>query len=233
MAGYRQSRPEKAKAAAAAVAIHLVIGAAFLAGLATDVTQRKVDALQTFEVAPPPPPIVDVQLDESAPSGDPGEAGAKAEATPIVAPEPEIALPAVSPVAAAPVAGQGAAPSAGAAAAGSGAGAGGSGQGLGGGGSGGSGIGTEARLLSGNRSRISARMLRQFSVDRGYAHLLLTVAATGRVTECGVLQGSGNATVDQHLCGIMIRQSRWAPARDRQGNPISVQVRYTSTWNRN
>lgn len=233
MASYRQSRPDKAKAATAAVVIHLAIGAAFLTGLATDVAQRQSDALQTFDVTPPPPPIVDVQPDDSAPSGDPGEAGLKAEPTPVVAPEPEIAVPATPPIAAAPVSGQGAAPSAGAAAAGTGTGAGGSGQGLGGGGSGGSGIGTEARLLSGNRSGISGRLLRQFGVDRGYAHLLLTVAETGRVTGCKAIQGSGSAEVDRHLCGIMISQSRWAPARDRQGRPINVQVRYTSTWSRN
>lgn len=233
MPGYHQSKPEKAKAAAAAVVIHLGIGAAFLAGLATDVAQRDSEALQTFDVAPPPPPVVDVQPEDSAPSGDPGEAGRKAEPTPVIAPEPEIELPAESPVAAAPVPGQGAAPSAGAAASGTGTGAGGSGQGLGGGGSGGRGIGTEARLLAGNRARISGRLLRQFGVDRGYAHLLLTVATTGRVTDCSVTQGSGSAEVDRHLCDVMMRQSRWAPARDRQGQPLTVQVRYTSTWSRN
>lgn len=227
MAGYRQSRPEKAKAAAAAVVIHLAIGAAFLTGLATDVAQRQTDALQTFDVAPPPPPVINVEPDDSAPSGDPGESGRKAEPTPVVAPEPEIAVPATPPIAAAPIAGQGAAPSAGAAAAGTGTGAGGRGQGLGG-----SGIGTEARLLSGNRSGIAGRLLRQLGDDRGYAHLLLTVAATGRVTECKAIQGSGSAEVDRHLCGIMIRQSRWAPARDLQGRPLTVQVRYTSTWSR-
>src|SRR5690606_9001542 len=233
MAGYRQSRPEKAKAAAAALVIHVAIGAAFLTGLATDVAQRESEALQTFDITPLPPPVIDVEPDDSAPSGDPGEAGSKAEPTPVVAPEPEIELPAESPVAAAPVPGQGAAASAGAAAAGTGTGAGGSGTGLGGGGSGGSGIGTEARLLSGNRSRVSGRLLRQFGVDRGYAHLLLTVAATGRVTDCSVIQGSGSGEVDRRLCDIMMRQSRWAPARDRQGRPITVQLRYTSTWSRN
>jgi hypothetical protein len=52
------------------------------------------------------------------------------------------------------------------------------------------------------------------------------------VTDCSVLQGSGSAEVDQALCGLMVRQSRWAAARDRQGRPITVKVRYTATWSK-
>ena len=47
-----------------------------------------------------------------------------------------------------------------------------------------------------------------------------------------ILQSTGDARVDQALCSLMIRRSRWAPARDRQGNPISVRVRYTATWSK-
>lgn len=233
MAGYRQSKPDRAKAAAAALLVHVAIGAAFLTGLVTNVSRQSSEALQTFDVTEPPPPIVVPIEEEPAPKGDPGEAGKKAEPTPIVVPPPRIEVPARSPVAAAPVPGQGAAPSAGAATAGTGTGAGGTGSGLGGGGSGGSGIGSQARLLSGNRARLSGRLLRQFSVDRGYAHLQLNISATGRVTNCSILQGTGSPQVDQELCSIMVNRSRWSPARDRQGRPIAVQVRYTSTWSKN
>lgn len=234
MAGYRQGNPDRAKAAAAALVVHVAIGAAFLTGLVTNVSQRPSEVLQTFDVTePPPPPIIFPVEEEPAPKGDPGEAGKKAEATPIVVPPPKVEVPARSPVAAAPVAGLGAAPSAGAATAGAGTGAGGSGTGLGGGGRGGSGIGSEARLLSGNRSRLSRHLLRQFAVDHGYAHLFLTISPTGRVTNCSVQQGTGSPQVDQQMCAIMLNQSRWTPARDRQGRPIAVQVRYTSTWRKN
>ncbi len=102
---------------------------------------------------------------------------------------------------------------------GTGPGAGGSGTGRGGGGSGGGGgIGAEARLLGGNSAKLPSRLLRVFAADRGYGHLLLTVAEAGRVTDCSVLQSTGDARVDQALCNLMIRQSRWEPARDRQGN---------------
>ena len=233
MAGYRQSNPDRAKAALAAVLVHAAIGAAFLAGLVVNVSDRPSEILETFDVTPPPPPPV-IEVEESAPKGDPGEAGKKAEPTAIVVPEPKIPLPAKPPVAAAPIAGQGAASSAGAAAAGTGTGAGGSGSGRGGGGAGGDGggIGSDARLLSGNRARLSGRLLRQFPGERGYAQLLLDVAATGRVTNCGILQGSGSPQVDAEMCAVMLRRSRWEPARDRQGRAIAVQVRYTSTWSK-
>jgi hypothetical protein len=44
------------------------------------------------------------------------------------------------------------------------------------------------------------------------------------------MQSTGDNQVDHTLCNLMIRRSRWAPARDRQGHPITVQLRYTATW---
>ena len=130
------------------------------------------------------------------------------------------------------IAGSGNATTAGAATTGTGPGAGRSGTGRGGGGSGG-GIGSEARLLGGNSSRLPSRLLRGFAADRGYGHLWLTVSGSGRVTDCSVMQSTGDAQVDRALCGIMINRSRWAPARDRQGRPITVRLRYTATWSKN
>ena len=236
MSSYRTSRSDRAKAAGAALAVHVVLGAAFFVGLATDLERRQSESLRTFDVIePPPPPVIEPPpSDSEAARGDPGAAGRKSEPTPVVAPEPAIAIPVPSPVPAAPVAGQGSAPKSGAAAEGSGTGAGGTGTGRGGGGSGGSGtgLGSEARLLGGNRSRLPSRLLRVFAADRGYAHLLLNVSGAGRVIGCDVLRGTGSQPVDQALCNVMLRQSRWAPARDRQGRPITVQVRYTATWSK-
>lgn len=234
MAGYRQSRPDRAKAAAAALLVHVAIGAAFLTGLVTNVSRLPSDVLKTFDVTePPPPPIQEPEPRvDAAPEDQAAPPNLRADPSPVVAPETRLPVP--SPVPAAPVAGAGSATSAGAAAvSGPGTGAGGSGSGLGGGGSGGSGIGSEARLLSGNRARLSGRLLRQFAVDRGYAHLQLAISASGRVTNCSILQGTGSPQVDQELCSIMVNRSRWSPARDRQGRPIAVQVRYTSTWSKN
>jgi protein TonB len=237
MPGYsaESTRPDKAKAiVGVAIVYAMLVGAALLMPSDSPLGVRESDPTVLIDVKeipqPQPPPPEEpgkAKLEE-------GAAGRKAEPTPIIAPEPAIALPAKPPVVAAPVAGTGSAATAGAAETGTGPGAGGSGTGRGGGGSGGGGgIGTEARLIGGNSAKLPSRLLRPFTADRGYGYLTLTVGETGRVTDCGVVQSTGNAEVDQALCNLMIRQSRWEPARDRQGNAISVKVRYTATWTKN
>ena len=188
-----------------------------------------IDVRELPEPQPPPPE------DPGKAELEEGAAGKKAEPTPVVAPKPAIEVPAKPPIVAAPIAGTGSAATAGAATSGTGPGAGGSGTGRGGGGSGGGGggLGSEARLLGGNSSRLSSSLLRVFAADRGYGDLLLTVAESGRVTDCSVLLSTGDAEVDRALCSLMIRRSRWSPARDRQGNPVTVKVRYTATWSKN
>lgn len=220
---------DRARSVAATAAIHLALGAALLTGLALNVERKADDGLKMYDVAPPPPPppATPEQL-SSAPSQQPAPAGKKAEPSRIVAPPAR--LPAPKSVPAAPLAGTGSSSSAGTAVSGSGTGAGGAGSGRGGGG--GRAIGTEARLLSGNRARLPRQLLRAFAADRGYAHLLLTVGESGRVTGCSVIQGTGSGPVDDAMCQVMIGQSRWAPALDTAGRPISVQLRYTSTWSK-
>jgi protein TonB len=236
--GYRSSpsAAERAKAISGVAAVYFMVVAAALM-MPSDSPLRigeneptvLIDVKELPEPQPPPPEEPGkAELEE-------GAAGKKAEPTPVVAPKPAIEVPAEPPIVAAPIAGTGSATTAGAATTGTGPGAGGSGTGRGGGGSGGGGggIGSDARLLGGNSSRLSSRLLRVFTADRGYGDLLLTVAETGRVTDCSVLLSTGDADVDQALCNLMIRRSRWSPARDRQGNPITVKVRYTATWSKN
>ncbi len=217
-------RRDRARSAAATAAIHLALGIAFLTGLALQPERRAENSLKTFDVEPPhPPPPIKVTPDKP-PSEASAPAGKKADPSPIVAPPAR--LPSPQPIAAAPIAGSGTSFNAGAAASGSGTGASGNGAPRGGGG----GIGTEARLLSGNRGRVPRQLLRPFAADQGFAHLLLTIGESGRVTGCSVIQGTGSDVVDQTMCQILIGQSRWSPALDTAGRPISVQLRYTSTW---
>jgi protein TonB len=225
---YQPDGRDRAKAAGGALIVHVLLGAALLTGLALHPQFRREDAFKTFDVEPPPLPPRAMekpknQLDDKKAAPE----GKKAEPSPIVAPPAKI--PNSQPVQAAPVAGQGAAASSGAGTSGAGTGAGGDGNGRGGGGNS---IGTEARLLSGNRSRVPRQLLRQFAADRGYANLLLTVAGSGRVTDCKVMESSGSPDVDQVMCRVMTGQSQWAAARDTQGRPITVQVRYTATWSK-
>ena len=234
MPSYRAalSRPDKAKAIAGVVVVYAMIAGAVLM-MPSDAPlriggQEATDLINIRELPKPQPPPPE---EPGKAQEEEGAAGKRAEPTPVVAPKPRIELPAKPPVPAAPIAGTGSATTAGAATAGTGPGAGGSGTGRGGGGSGGGGgIGTQARLLGGNSSRLSSGLLSVFAANEGYGHLWLTVAESGRVTACSVMQTTGDARVDQALCSLMIRQSRWAPARDRLGRPITVTLRYTATW---
>lgn len=228
------TRSDRVKAIASIIALYAAMIAAMML-VRADTSPRTVESTPSVlidiqEPPPPPPP----EPDPGKAKEEEGAAGKKDEPTPIVAPQPKIVVPAKPPVAAAPVAGTGLSPNAGAATAGTGPGAGGSGTGRGGGGSGGGGggIGSDARLLGGNSAKLPSRLLRVFAADRGYGYLLLTISDAGRVSDCGVLQSTGSADVDQALCSLMLRQSRWAPAHDKQGKPISVKLRYTATWSK-
>ena len=226
------TRPDKAKAIGAIVVVYsAIIGAALMMPSDAPLRLGEQPPTELIDIQPLPEPEPPPPEDPGKAEEEEGAAGKKAESTPVVAPKPRIVVPAKPPVTAAPIAGTGSAATAGAATSGTGPGAGGSGTGRGGGGSGGGGgIGSEARLLGGNSSRLPSRLLRVFAANQGYGHLWLTVSESGRVTDCSVMQSTGDAQVDQALCAIMVRQSRWAPARDRQGQPISVRLRYTATW---
>ena len=230
MAGYRQNNPDRAKAALAALLVHVAIGAAFLTGLVVNVSDRPSEVLETFDVSlpPPPPPVVE---QESAAKGDPGEAGKKAEPTPIVAPKPQIEIPAKPPVAAAPVPGQGAAPSAGAATAGSGTGAGGSGTGLGGGGTGGTGAGfTPARRISKIPDREYRRFVTTSGMRRGSVAITVKVNTDGRPSDCRVTRSSGNRQADSLMCQLTLQFVRFRPARDPQGRLVAQDMTWMPDW---
>lgn len=235
MAGYRQSNPDRAKAAVAALLVHAAIGAAFLTGLVVNIADRPSQVMRTFDVSlpPPPPPIVEVEP-ESAAKGDPGDAGKKAEPTPIVAPKPKIELPAKPPVAAAPVPAQGAAPTAGAAKAGTGTGAGGTGSGLGGGGSGGSGAGfTPARRISKIPDREYRRFVATSGMRRGSVAITVKVNTDGRPSDCRVMRSSGSPLTDSLMCQLTVQYVRFRPARDPQGRLVAQDITWTPDWSPN
>jgi protein TonB len=226
MAGYRQSKPDKAKAAAAALVVHALIGAAFLTGLVTHVERKPSEILQTIDIALPPPPPPIVEDEQSASKRDPGDAGKKAEPTPVVAPKPAIAVPAKPPMAAAPVAGQGAAPSAGAAA-GTGTGAGGSGNGLGGG----TGVGfTPARKITKIPDHEYRRIKALSGSSRGSVGILIRVGADGTPSDCRISRTSGNAGVDALMCQLTLSYVRFRPARDPKGRAVAQDITWYPDW---
>lgn len=226
------SRPDQAKAIVGVAAIYAaIVAAALLMPPNSPLRMGESNPTVLINIKPMPEPEPPPLEEPGKAAEEEGAAGKKAEPTPVVAPKPRIKVPAKPPVAAAPIAGTGSATTAGVSTTGTGPGAGGSGTGRGGGGSGGGGgIGSGARLLGGNSARLPSSLLRVFATQEGYGHLWLTISERGRVSTCSVMQTTGDGQVDQALCSLMLRRSRWAPARDRQGRPIATQIRYTATW---
>lgn len=229
MAGYRQSNPDRAKAAAAALVVHVAIGAAFLTGLVTHVAQRRDEVMRTFDVSLPPPPPPVVEEKKSPAKSDPGEAGKKANPTPVVAPKPKIEVPAKSPVVAAPVAGTGSAATAGAALAGNGTGAGGNGNGLGGGGDGGAGF-TPAQKITKIPDREYRQIRAMSGMSRGSVGLSIRVGADGVPSNCRIVRSSGNSGVDSLMCQLTTAWVRFRPARDPQGRPVAQDITWFPDW---
>ncbi len=232
MASYRDppTRAERAKAIAAVAAIHIALAALVFSksravpGISAQAPTQLIDVTLPPPPQPPPKPAARPEREE-------GAVGKKANPSPIVLPPPRIALPASNPLPTAPVAGSGSATSAGSATAGTGPGAGGTGSGSGGGGAGGE-IGEDARLLSGGLSRRDYRRLRDFAAPSGRAVLAILITGDGRVARCSVRQSSGDPALDTALCAILQPRMVWAPARDRNGRPLTVGIIYTAVWSR-
>jgi len=236
--------------AGATLLIHLALGLALLWGLDAPLPQMLRDPLAVFEIAPPPPPPepprppprrVDAANTRRAAPGREGAASPpnlRSEATPVVAPVPLVQLPIPTPIVAAPIAGRGADPSSGAAeipGPGTGAGGFGDGSGSGYGGDGGGGGGgfapeTPPRLL---RGRISDRDFPRWADEQGIAGAVgvrFTVAIDGRATRCRITRSSGSAQLDAFTCGLLERRYRFAPSRDRRGEPVSADIIETHSW---
>lgn len=223
-------RGDRAKAASAVIAVHLLLGAALLTGLALHIDRKHVDSLATFDVAPPlPPPPPPVEDRRTLPTSSKSEpAGRKADPSPIVAPPSKV--PTQQPVVAALVSGTGSAPTAGAANTGGGSGAGGLGNGLSGDGGGGGRIG--AMLINGRLTNRDYRTIAGPDVPSGSAMYVLLVNTDGRVERCRPAASSGSARIDQSLCAILTQRLRFRPAMERDGRPLYQDVSYVARWGR-
>ncbi len=234
MAYRAEDNPDRIKAVAGVLLVHAALAAVILSGLHVRFADRMVVPLKTFDInapAPPPSPPPPRQTAERA-RDEEGAAGKKAVPTPVVAPEPRIAVPATPPIRASRVAGQGSASSAGAASAGTGTGAGGSGSGLGGGGQGDFSGFTPARMLN----KIPDREYRRISSGRiphGSATIRFRVSPNGRMTSCRVIRSSGDHYVDWVVCNAATNHLRFSPARDASGRPVAQDMSYTPTWRPN
>jgi periplasmic protein TonB len=222
-------RPDRAKAIAAVVAVHVALAFVILTGLNVRTASEAVERLKTFNLAPPPPPRPPpppppkVEKRQAA-EKPPGAPAPRAEPTPIVAPPPRIALP--SPIPAAKVAGTGSATSSGAGASGTGSGAGGTGNGTGGGGTG---AYTPARKLT----KIPNREYRRFAatgVPSGSVAINIRVNPDGTVSNCRVVRSSGSPYADSLMCQLTLQYVRFSPARDPYGRPVAQDVTWVPNW---
>jgi len=55
----------------------------------------------------------------------------------------------------------------------------------------------------------------------GTARAQLTIGPDGRVTNCNLIQSSGNGSLDSATCNILRRRAKFTPARDSNGQPTS------------
>lgn len=231
MPSYRAdpSRPDRAKAIFAVVAVHAAIAALILTspGTVSMIGESEPTVLIDIKELPPPPPEPQPKADRV--KEEEGAAGKKAEPTPIVAPKPRIVVPAKPPVVAAPIAGTGASANAGAATSGSGPGAGGSGSGRGGGGAGDY-SGYSPALLVRNVGRRDYRTLAAGRLPTGSAMVSLRVQTNGSATNCRVVRSSGDAVIDSGLCPLLTQRLRFKPARDNQERPIPYTLEYVANW---
>jgi periplasmic protein TonB len=229
------ARPDKAKAIAAVMAVHAALAFVILSGLHVREIRHAVDQLTTISIreppAAPPPPVQLVQpTSKPQVAKDAEGAPAKnAQPTPIVAPQPR--LPVSSPVAAAQVAGTGAATNSGAAVAGNGTGAGGSGRGPGGGGTADYSGFTPARLVENIPNREYPR-LASTGIPSGLVGVIILVGPQGTASNCRVARSSGDPSIDSLVCQLTVRYVRFDPARDPYGRAVAQDVTYFPNWRR-
>ena len=227
------SKSDRGRAITAVVAIHVLLLFALLhmAGK-IDLTdpQSVVRVFDVRDVPPPPPPL---QVQPPKPKNREGGSSPKnikSEATPVVAPKPQVVTPPVQQVAASETPRTGAAPTQGASdirgpgtgggGLGSGTGSGGGGNGPGGGGD--NGVAEPPHLVT---PVLTGRDLPRGLLDQWPpgvpVFLRLRVNPQGYVSECNVLRGTTVPAIDAMMCNIVHDRLRFRPAVNRSGQAVA------------
>lgn len=229
---------DRTGALAGVIAIHALLGFALLnlSGRITVVEDGLTAVTDLIAIAPEPePPVVEIQPLEAAPEeeGEASPPNIRSEASPVVAPKPEIALPVPPPVVASPTPAEGPDPTQGAAEVpGPGTGAGGTGTGTG---AGGSGSGTGGGGLAAVRTRLATPPLRGRDFPRSMLDewprgarifMRFRVGADGQILQCIVDRGTGDPSFDSRVCAIAQARMRYRPALDREGRRVADWAAY-------
>jgi protein TonB len=229
---------DRAGSVALVVLIHLGLAYAFLnmSGTMRVIEREIIPQLIDVNVEPPPPPVIDVPLEQAKPKKQEGAASPKnieSQATPVAAPKPRIVLPKPPPVVVAEKPNTGAAPTQGASPVpGPGTGAGGVGTGTGSGGSGsgagggGSGVAISPTLVRGITNRDFPDPIQRSWPRGGAIFLRLRIEANGRPSQCDVMRSYGDRNADQWTCSLIMERGLFRPGRDSHGLPIPAWYGY-------
>jgi periplasmic protein TonB len=224
--------PDRAKAIAGVVAVHVALAFVILSGLHVRMITRAVEQLTTINIQEPPPPPIPQPRPAPKPRAMKKPEGApakRAEPTPVAAPQPK--LPVASPVPAAKITGTGAATRTGAALSGNGTGASGSGTGTGGGGYGDYSRFTPARLVS-NIPNVEYARLASTGIPSGLVGVVILVNPSGTASNCRIARSSGDHSIDALVCQLTQQYVRFDPARDPYGRPVAQDITYFPNWRR-
>jgi len=226
---------DKSGAIALVAAIHAALLFAFLhmsgkIDLADPQSALKMFDVNAPEPPPPPPPPPQQQREQQKPKEKEGgsPANVRSQATPVVAPKPQVEPQRPNPMAVTETPNQGAAPTQGAAnVRGPGTGAGGTGTGTGtgsgsGNGGGDGGVADPPHLISPvlTGRDIPRELLQQWPGGTP-VFLRLRVNPQGYVSECNVLRGTGVAAIDNTMCNIAHDRLRFRPAVNRSGQAVA------------
>ena len=222
---------DKGGAIAAVIAIHMLLLFAFLHMSGKINLADSQSAMRVFDVrnVPPPPPQQARRFRPKEKEGGSAPKNRKSEATPVVAPKPNVVTPPVQQIAASETPRQGTAPKQGASdLRGPGSGAGGFGNGTGSGsggdgpGGGGDGVAELPHLVT---PVLTGRDFPRSMLDqwpRGVpVFLRLRVNPQGYVSECNVLRGTGVPAIDLVMCNIAHDRLRFRPAVSRSGQAVA------------
>jgi periplasmic protein TonB len=190
-------------------------------------------ALRVFDVgrppAPPPPPQQRARAKPKEREGSSAPKNIKSEATPVVAPRPQIVTPPIQQIPASETPRQGTQATQGASnVRGPGTGAGGAGTGTGSG-VGGNGPGGGDNGVA-EPPHLATPVLRGYDFPRDLlgewpsgatVFLRLRVDARGTVSECLVDRGTGVRSIDSAMCNIAHERLRFRPALNRSGQAVA------------
>ena len=188
-------------------------------------------------VEPPPPPPQQQQSQRTPePEGGASPENIRSQATPIQRIEPEIEVPAESPIATSDTpregtdATQGASDVAGPGTGSGGAGTGtGSGAGGGGPGGGGGGVAVSPALVRGITQRDYPDAVQRRWPRGGRIFLRLRIEPNGRPSQCDVMRGFGNQAADQWTCRLIMDRGVFRPARNARGEPVAAWFGYVQS----